>query len=169
MWTQRCCYRFFSIRPEKRISKRHRMEHFPLFLRQASPPRCASLGVKPLRAPSQRLSRHERMDTDAPLPRRIAGHAAGGGAGHEGKAWCARGLSRTSKRKGMGGTRARLLEIAILRGAGREKSLLLLLLNLISQPPRHLCISGTSSPASHARSWHGDGTPHPYQARCCSA
>lgn len=94
------------------------LDRLPLLDVPLSERSCSSL-----HAPSQRLSRHERIDTDEPLRRQFAGHAARDGAGHQGNAWCVRPapkMTQNGKGKGMGGTRARLLEIAILRGAGKE-------------------------------------------------
>ena len=51
-------------------------------------------------APSQRLSRYERIDTNDLLRRQIVGHVAGNGAGHQGNAWCVRIAPKMENGKG---------------------------------------------------------------------
>lgn len=53
-----------------------------------------------LHAPSQRLSRYERIDTNDLLRRQIVGHVAGNGAGHQGNAWCVRIAPKMENGKG---------------------------------------------------------------------
>lgn len=82
--------------PQRDTAQRNSFSFLDRLLLLDVPPSECSLSA--LRAPNPRLSTHKRIDADAPLPGRMTGHAASGGAGQEGEARCTRPLSRRSRR-----------------------------------------------------------------------